>query len=124
METICWMLYESRMSQDELVTTIFAARFTELMRERELTQQDTSYELRVSPAVINRWVKGKHSISAANLVLICRYFNVSADWLLGLSEQRHPAPAPARTAAEIVAMTDELVANPPQPRRTQNRRQS
>lgn len=112
------------MRQDETVTSVFAERFATLMRERDMTQQVASYELRVSPAVINRWVKGKHSISAANLVLICRYFNASADWLLGLSDQRHPAPPTSRTAAEIVDMTSELVANPPPPQATRNRRQA
>lgn len=108
-----------RVTQDENVTLVMSERFAELMRERGMSQQDTSYALRLSPTVINRWVKGKHAISAANIATICRYFNVSADWLLGLSDERRPRAPRARTAEEIVEMADELerVAQPrPKPR--------
>lgn len=111
-----------RVSQDDDVTRIFATRFVELLRERGMTQQDASYALRLSPAVINRYVKEKHAPSAATIVLIARHFSVSADWLLGLADERRPAPPRARTADEIVAMTDELVANPPRRRASENPR--
>lgn len=113
-----------RVTQDENVTLVMSERFAELMRERGMSQQDTSYALRLSPTVINRWVKGKHAISAANIATICRYFDVSADWLLGLSDERRPRGPRARTAEEIVAMADELVATEQPQRRQRSRRRS
>lgn len=112
-----------RVTQDENVTRVMGARFAELMIERGMSQQDTSYALRLSPTVINRWVKGKHAISAANIVTICRYFDVSADWLLGLSDERRRHAPRARTAEEIVAMTDVLaVTERPRPASRTRRR--
>lgn len=114
----------TQMAQDKTGTIerVIAERLQLLMLERGLSQQRLSYELEVGPSVINRWAKGRNAMSASSIITICRYFNVSADWLLGLSDERHPAPLRARTADEIVAMTDELVANPPRRRASENPR--
>lgn len=112
------------MAQDKTGTIerVIAERLQQLMSERGLSQQRLSYELEVGPSVINRWANGRNAMSASSIITICTYFNVSADWLLGLSDERRPAPTRTRTAEEIVAMTDELIANPPPPRSTRTRR--
>lgn len=88
-----------------------------LMRERGITQQRLSYELETGPSQINRWVNGRNAMSAASIVMICDYFDVSADWLLGLSDRR--ARWQRRTAREVVDMVGEMadISRPPRRRR-------
>ena len=99
-------------------------RIAQLIAESGKTQSETSYDLRVPPAMLSRWSNGASISSVENLIRIAEHFGVSADWLLGLSDERRPAPLRARTADEIVAMTDELASNPPPPRGRSTRQRS
>ena len=38
--------------------------------------------------IVNRWVNNDAQPEAYYLTAICKYFDVSADWLLGLSDRR------------------------------------
>ena len=100
----------------DLLSEEFALRMRELLESNALSAQDLSYETRINAGVISRWLKAETLPSAKSIVVLCSYFNVSADWLLGLSTELRPARVRARTADEIVAMTDELAANPPRRR--------
>jgi len=99
-------------------------RIAQLIGESGKTQSETSYDLRVPPAMLSRWSSGASIPSVENLIRIAEHFGVSADWILGLSTERTRAVVRLRTAAEIVEMTDELAANPPPPRERSNRRRS
>jgi transcriptional regulator with XRE-family HTH domain len=99
-------------------------RIAQLISESGKTQSETSYDLRVPPAMLSRWSSGASIPSVENLIRIAEHFGVSADWLLGLSGTRHHVAVRARTVDEIVAMSDELISNPPPPRERSNRRRS
>ena len=52
-------------------------------RHNKMSQQKLADEIGVSVDSVRRWEKDIHTISAENIVKVCRYFNVSADDLLG-----------------------------------------
>ena len=97
-------------------------RIAQLIGESGKTQSETSYDLRVPPAMLSRWSSGATIPSVENLIRIAEHFGVSADWILGLSGSRRPALVRSRTADEIVDMTDELIANPPPRQASENPR--
>lgn len=56
-------------------------------RHNKMSQQKLADEIGVSVDSIRRWEKNIYSISAENLVKLCKYFNVSADDLLGTNKK-------------------------------------
>ena len=57
------------------------------MREdRDLTQSQFGKIMHMSQRKISYMEKGERSITTEELEQICLFFNVSADWLLGLPE--------------------------------------
>ena len=49
------------------------------------TQKDLAYYLHVSPSTVRSWERNSSSPSYEMLVTICRHYDVSADYLLGLT---------------------------------------
>ena len=60
---------------------IFGARLAQLRRERNMTASITSTQ-------IGDMEKGASATSMARLYALCVFFQVSADYLLGLSDER------------------------------------
>ena len=52
-------------------------------RHNKMSQQKLADEINVGVDSVRRWEKNIYTISAENLVKLCKYFNVSADDLLG-----------------------------------------
>ncbi len=57
-----------------------------LRTERELTQNDLAAMMNCNRQKIADWERGKSTPSADDLILLSKKFNVSADYLLGLSD--------------------------------------
>lgn len=67
------------------VMKILSERLMELRKERGLSQATVAKDLGVSLGIICYWETNKSDPTARNIAKISRYFNVSADYLLGLS---------------------------------------
>ena len=65
---------------------IFAERLMKLRKERGLSQAIVAKDLSVSLGIICYWETNKSDPTATNVAKLARYFNVSADYLLGLSD--------------------------------------
>lgn len=65
---------------------IFADRLMELRKERGLSQATVAKDLSVSLGSVCYWETNKSDPTASNIAKLARYFNVSADYLLGLSD--------------------------------------
>ena len=66
----------------------FGARLKELRTETKESQQIIANLLGVSVTQISDMEKGKTTTSFERLVLLCEHYKVSADYLLGLKDER------------------------------------
>jgi len=69
---------------------ILAERLYLLRKERKLTQEDVSRELDISLNSYRRYETNEREPTAPILVKTARFFNVSLDYLVGLTDQRQP----------------------------------
>ena len=65
---------------------IFGERLKTLRTERNIGQNLLSKELGLSNASISYWETGKQEPSAQAIFKLAKYFNVSADYILGLKD--------------------------------------
>jgi len=64
----------------------FARRLIALRKQKGLTQEQMSDLLPVSRTGYSSWEQKKSKPDLENLVMLCEFFSVSADYLLGLSD--------------------------------------
>ena len=64
-------------------------RIRSLREEKGLNGLKTSQALGINATVLHNIEKGRNLPSAEMIIKICNLFNVSADWLLGLKEERN-----------------------------------
>lgn len=65
-------------------------------RRRGLSQRDLAARAQMSPTALNRLERGLQSVAAERLATLAGVLAVSADYLLGLSQEVQPAPGPPR----------------------------
>ncbi len=66
---------------------LFKERLKELRIEKGLTQTQLAKELRVNQRTISNWEVGERQPDLDTLEVIAKYFNVSYDYLLGLTDE-------------------------------------
>lgn len=64
----------------------FSKRFNEALKSSGKTQTQIAKEINVTKQSVNDYVKGKSVPSLETLCLLCKSLDVTADYLLGLSE--------------------------------------
>ncbi len=67
---------------------ILAERLRLLRKERKLTQEEFARFMGLSTGCYQRYELNEREPSASQIVDFSKYFDVSADFLLGLSDQR------------------------------------
>ena len=65
---------------------LFCERLRELRQEERIGQIKLSQKLGVSKGMISRWEKGICEPALSNLLAIAVYFDVTLDYLAGLSD--------------------------------------
>ena len=63
---------------------LFGKKLKQLRQDKELTQQELADRLSVTRATISSYETSALYPSVEKLIEICRFFNVSADYMLGL----------------------------------------
>lgn len=59
----------------------------ELREDHDLTQADVAQVLGTTQQVYSRYEKGINEIPVHHLITLCRFYDVSSDYMLGLSQQ-------------------------------------
>ncbi len=67
---------------------IFANRFSELRKEKNITQTELAEKLGTTQTTLSGYENGSRMPSVEFLILVSKKFNVSTDWLLGLSNEK------------------------------------
>ena len=65
---------------------IFAQRLRELRQDKHLSMKQLAKELNTTDAAISNWENEVNEPKISYLVSIAKFFNVSADYLLGLED--------------------------------------
>ena len=66
--------------------SIISARIKELRKEKGINQTELSALAGVKQSCVSKWERGETLPDAEMIALLCQIFNVSADYLLGLSD--------------------------------------
>lgn len=66
---------------------MFGKRLSGLRKSTQVTQQELASFMNVTQATISNWEKGKKNPNIQDLIDLSNFFNVSSDYLLGLSDQ-------------------------------------
>lgn len=67
---------------------MYFQRLTDLRQDHDLTQQDVADILHCKREVYRRYEKGIREIPVSYAIILAQYYQVSLDYLLGLSNQR------------------------------------
>lgn len=82
-------------------------RLAEIRKDHKDTQHTLAQKLHVAHHTVSSWEQGKSSPSNEMLVVICRLYQVSSDYLLGLSDSD---PAYVQHRQQSTLTTKELSA--------------
>ncbi len=63
----------------------FQERFNEILQKSDKTQEEIANAINISEKRISNYISGKSEPNGKILFKICKYLNVSSDYLLGLS---------------------------------------
>lgn len=64
----------------------FKQRLKELREEKGLSIEGLAKAVNVSAACISRWENGLRIPNIDSIILLCEFFKVSADYLIGLTD--------------------------------------
>ncbi len=62
----------------------FSERLKELREEKGLSQTQLAKLTKISQPTITRWENGERTPNIDSIITLCHFFNVSADYLIGL----------------------------------------
>ena len=65
-------------------------RVMQLIKQSGLSDNAFEKQLHLSQGTVGNWRSGRNKLSMEAIIKLARYFNVSADYLLGLTDERRP----------------------------------
>jgi len=90
---------------------LFVKQLISLREEKNMTQTDLAFLLQLGQGAVSKYENGKSEPPLNTLVEIAAHFNVSVDYLLGLSSIKNPYSSDKFTPreAEIIARYRKLI---------------
>ncbi len=83
-------------------------RIRDLRKEHGLSQQELAQKLGVNQTAVSQWERGATTPSSTTMVDLCKLWDVTPDFLLGLSQEKK-APTLEQVDAEELQLLKELV---------------
>ncbi|WP_075721394.1 helix-turn-helix domain-containing protein [Roseburia sp. 499] len=69
----------------------FGTRLENLLEERNISQKQLSKELHIAPSTLNGYLRRNREPDFTTLIDLATYFDVSTDYLLGITNLRLPS---------------------------------
>lgn len=70
----------------------YTQRLEDLRKDRDLTQEQVARMLGLKREQYRRYETGINEIKAGFIMKVCRFYNISADYLLGLTDEYKTIP--------------------------------
>ncbi|MDE6470219.1 MAG: helix-turn-helix domain-containing protein [Eubacterium sp.] len=70
----------------------YTSALKSIREDRDLYQKDVAKVLGVSQQYYSQYEKGENELPLRHLITLCKYYNVSADYLLGFTRERKELP--------------------------------
>lgn len=67
-------------------------RIRDLREDNDLNQNDVALILKTSQTVYSRYERNERPLPIEHLITLCRYYKVSADYILGFTNTPKPLP--------------------------------
>ncbi len=68
----------------------YVTRIRNLREDNDKTQQDIANYLKTSQTMYSRYERGENELPIHHLIALCRYYGVSADYILCLTDKPNP----------------------------------
>ena len=69
-----------------------AQRIRDLREDKDLTQQQIAMLLNTSQTVYSRYERNERNLPIDFLIQLCKFYNVSADYILGFTNKKKELP--------------------------------
>lgn len=66
----------------------YRKRLFDLRTDSDLRQEDVAKVLNISGQAYGMYENGKRGLPIEHLITLCKFYNVSADYILGLSDKK------------------------------------
>ncbi len=80
------LYYEINTLMEKILKKELGAKLKERRLQLKMTQREVAHHLGIAQPVYERFEKGVYECSYDQLAAICRLFDLSSDYLLGLSD--------------------------------------
>ena len=69
---------------------MYFERIKTIRQERNVKQLDIIEYLKIDPSTYKRYESGKRPLPIHHLKTLCEFYNISADYILGLTDEQKP----------------------------------
>ncbi len=70
----------------------YAQRIRDLREDKDLTQTDIANILNTNQKVYSRYETAENEMPIRHLITLCKFYNVSSDYILGFTNTPTPLP--------------------------------
>ncbi len=71
---------------------LYRKRIRDLREDHDKSQQEIAEILGTSQTMYARYERGANELPLRHLITLCRYYRVSADYILGFTDEMRPLP--------------------------------
>lgn len=68
----------------------YTTRLRNIREDKDLTQKEIATVLKMKQEQYHRYESGKRDLPLEHLIALCKYYNLSADYLLGFTDEERP----------------------------------